>query len=188
MNRIALAAALAALAACSNPDNLVVGAILGGGNVPDATIASVGSAIEGTGNITDESGHQSQRQVILLSDIAGLCEALETDPNFLASPISGFSLLAMTEPPGMVGTFYPGATGSEAGFFVAGNAGGPVYGYPGVGGTVVINELDTQVQGTFDIEFVDTLGDEYEVYGNFQTTPCAAIAGAYLPSISIATE
>ncbi len=187
MKRLALAA-LGALAACSNPDNLVVGAILGNSTMPDATIASVGSAIEGTGNVTDESGNQSPRQVILLSDIPGLCQALSTDPNFLESPISGFSMLAMTVPPGMVGTFYPGATSSEAGFFVSGNAGGPVYGYPGVGGTVVINELDTIVEGTFDIEFVDAIGDEYEVYGNFKTTPCDAIANAFIPAISASAE
>ena len=42
------------------------------------------------------------------------------------------------------------------------------------GKTILVVEDDEQIRGQLAL----ILGDEYEVYGNFQTTPCAAIATA----------
>ena len=186
-SRLAICAVLSAVTAlgCSSPDNLVEGGILGTATLPNATIAVVGSALSATGNITDESGNTSPRQIVLLADAPNLCATLATDPTFLQSPTEAFTALVLTMPPGMVGTFYAGAASTEAGLYASAGNGNPVYGYPGVSGTIVVQGLGAPDEGTFDLEFDDTLGDQYEVYGNFKTTPCDALSTALIPSIEI---
>jgi hypothetical protein len=135
--------------------------------------------------ITDESGDQSPRAIILLSDQSDLCATLAADPQFLSTPTTSFTILALTVPPGDEGTFYAGAVGTEAGHFASGSAGGPVYGYPGLSGTIVVDEFDTRAQGTFDLEVADLSANEYEVYGQFKTEECDAIAGMFLPEVGL---
>jgi hypothetical protein len=170
---------------CGNPDNLVVGGVLGSGIVPNATITVVGSAISGTGNIADPNGSASPREFLLLSDVSNLCATLTANPDFLETPSSAFVLLVLSMPVGTVGTFYPGASGTEAGLYASAQLGGPVFGYPGVGGTVIVNHFDTQSDGNFDVLFIDTVNSETEVYGQFKTTQCDAIANALIPNIVV---
>lgn len=178
----ALVCSLLALG-CSSPDNLVVGGVLGDGMVPNATIATVGSAVSGLGTVTDVDGNSSPRALVLLSDQADLCAALEANPQLLGAPTSEFVVLALAVPAGMLGTFYPGSSNTEAGLFASAAPASNVYAYPGVSGTVALTEFDSLAQGTFDIEFADSTSTEVEVYGQFKAGRCDAIATAYIPEV-----
>lgn len=180
------------LLGCAAPENRVVGGILGGSGIPNANIPVVRSAISGFAQASDEAGHASGAQVVLLSDRRDLCEVLAQNPDLLELPSESFAVFELLLPPdasASSGELTLGALGTQANFVVAGGAGAPVYAFTAASGTVSLVAQPEEsadagspgLVGSFDTEVTDGAGNPYEVYGQFAAQPCDALAGAYIP-------
>jgi hypothetical protein len=181
--------ALAALCACGNPDNQVVGGLLGSGSVPNAVINDVASSIFGPGTATDLHGNTVATNVVLMTDQGDLCNKLAKDPNYLRSPTENFVALVMLSPQREVGTYYMGQTNIGALLLTTAAAGQTVYGFPAAnGGTINIASMHSapggMAEGNFAVQVYDPSNSQsslYTVYGQFKASECPAIANAYVP-------
>jgi len=185
----ALALAAAALAACGNPDNQVVGGLLGAGSVPNAVITDVGSAISAPVQATDLRGNLVARNAIILTDRGDLCAKLADYPDYLRAPIEPFVALVLLTPQRQVGTYYLGQTDIGALLLTTSGVGQTVYGFPGAsGGTIGIGQMNSSrggnAEGNFAMQVYDPSVQNsslYTVYGQFKTSECPALETAYVP-------
>jgi hypothetical protein len=183
------ALALGVLAACGNPDNQVVGGLLGAGSVPNAVITNVGSAISAPVNATDLRGNQLPRNAVILTDREDLCTKLAQYPDYLRAPIEPFVAVVLVTPQRQVGTYYLGQTDIGALLLTTSGVGQTVYGFPGAsGGTIGIGQLDSshggRAEGNFAMQVYDPsvqASSLYTVYGQFKTAECPALETAYVP-------
>ncbi len=173
--------------ACAAPGNRVVGGVLGSGSVPDAMIPTVRSAISGDAVVVDVNGNRTERRVVLLSNEPGLCAMLGAHPDLFESAPQGFVILALLFPRGSVGSIAVGPEGSEVDLFVSASAGSPIDVYLADSGSTSLDGLDggaaLALTGSFDVEITSSATTQVEVYGQFATEECAAIASAFIPRL-----
>src|ERR1041384_2024677 len=113
VQRTLLAAALA-LAACSNPDNLIIGGISPGPQTPLVVFDNINSAINGTVTLTDQNGNPTgQSAVVIISDRPQLCDRLKANPSYFRAPVEAFEAMILFMPPGFLGTFVIGRGGDQ---------------------------------------------------------------------------
>ena len=111
--RRVLALALAA-AACSNPDNLVVGGVGAGPETPLVIFDTINSAISGTVSLSDPNGNPtSQAAVVIISDRPDLCDVLKSNPSYFRTPVEAYEAMILIMPPGFLGTFVIGRGGDQ---------------------------------------------------------------------------
>lgn len=185
----AAALALCALAACGNPDNQVVGGLLGSGSVPNAVITRVGSAIFAPVNATDLRGNLVPRTAVVLTDREDLCAKLAQHPDYLRAPIEPFVAVVLLTPQRKVGTYYLGQTDIGALLLTTAGVGQTVYGFPGAsGGTIGVGQMNTNPGGSAEGNFAMQVYNPsvqtsslYTVYGQFKTSECPALETAYVP-------
>jgi hypothetical protein len=185
----ALAALACALSACGNPDNQVLGGLLGSGSVPNAVITNVGSAINAPVNATNLRGGTLPRNAVILTDQTDLCSKLASNPDYLRSPSEPFVALVMVTPQREVGTYYLGQTDIGAILLTTNGVGKSVYPFPGAsGGTISIGAMNSNpggnAEGSFGFQVYDPSvpnSSLYTVYGQFKTTECPALETAFVP-------
>jgi hypothetical protein len=183
-----LLAALA-LCACGNPDNQVVGGLLGAGSVPNAVIINVGSALFAPVSATDLRGNPVPRTAVILTDREDLCAKLAQNPDYLRAPVEAFVAMVLLTPQRKVGTYYLGQTDIGAVLLATSGPGQTVYPFPGSsGGTISIGQMNSSpggnVEGSFALQVYDPSVQAsalYTVYGQFKTSECPALETAYVP-------
>ena len=180
---------LACALACGNPDNQVVGGLLGAGSVPNAVITTVGSAIHAPVNATDLHGNLLPRNAVILTDRQGLCGKLAQFPDYLRAPIEPFVAVVLVTPQRQVGTYYVGQTDIGMLLLTTSGVAQSVYGFPSSsGGTIGIGQLSSspggRAEGNFAVQVYDpsqTNSSLYTVYGQFKSDECPALESAYVP-------
>lgn len=108
----AFVAAALALAACSNPDNLILGGVSPGPATPLVLFDNINSAISGTVTLTDANGNPTgQSEVVIISDRPNLCAVLKARPSYFRVPTEAYEALILFLPQGYLGTFVIGRGG-----------------------------------------------------------------------------
>ena len=184
-----LSAALSAcLAGCGNPDNQMIGGLLGSGSVPNALIADVRSAVHGPVTATDSSGRLIDRNLVVLSDHANFCAVITANPDYLRTPTEPFVVLLLLTPPREVGTYYIGQSEIGAMLLTTAGLGQRVFFFPGGIGTIGLGQLASRpggaAEGNFSLSVYDPSlpnSGVYGLYGQFKTTMCPGLASAYVP-------
>jgi hypothetical protein len=183
--------ALLLLAACSNPDNIVVGGIGADptNNIPVAFIDNVRSGVSFVGSYTDQNGNKSPRTIVVLSNTSGLCDQLGSHPDYFRKPPEAFVALIFFLPVDRVGTFFIGSSAGTAAELIAANLTAPVNPYfaPSTGRSyIALSDVaadGSNARGSFDLIFVDKQSppQPHEFYGRYKVGGCSALANALLP-------
>jgi hypothetical protein len=185
-----LTALLLCAAACGNPDNLVIGGISATATIPVALIDSVRSAISGIATRTDQSG---QRQVVILSNTAKLCDQLGAHTDYFRNPPEAYVAIIFYLPLDRLGTFYirrPGDPPGTDGEIVAASTGiapSPYFALgldQGLSSYVILTDVSPSggnAVGSFDLIFPDKVGSIHEFYGRFKVGSCPALQNVLLP-------
>jgi hypothetical protein len=184
MRRIA-PLAFAALCACGNPDNLVVGSYP---LDPSTTIAlpEVRSAIFGTAAVTVSAGQTQPMQVIIVSNASDLCTKLTAHPDYFHQNTEPSVSFVMWVVPDRIGDFMVGTTGTGS-EIVLGTSGvdagtpSPTRAFPAIIGDISIGQQDSQLQGGFDVAYLMPNGAGPEFVGRFKANPCTFPASIQLP-------
>src|SRR5947209_16400541 len=72
-----------ALAACSNPDNVILGGVGPGPQTPLVVFDNINSAISGLVTLSDAHGNAiSKSAVVIISDRPQLCDTLKANPAY----------------------------------------------------------------------------------------------------------
>jgi hypothetical protein len=183
MKRIA-PLAFAALCACGNPDNLVVGSFPLDSSTTIA-LPEVRSSIFGVAQVTVSPGTKQSMQVVVVSNASNLCDKLAANPGYFQSNTEPSVSFVMWVTPDKFGDFLipNGGVGSE---IVLGTS--PVDGgtpmqtrvFPTFTGDINVGLPDSQLPGAFDCIYLFPNGSQ-EFVGRFKANPCSSLAGATLP-------
>jgi hypothetical protein len=177
--------AFAALFACGNPDNLVIG------SYPldqSTTIAlpEVRSSLFGVAPVTVSAGQPAvQMQVVVLSNAVDLCTKLGAQPDYFHQNTEPSVSFLMWVPPDRIGDFLIGTSnsGSEIVLGTSGvdaGAPSPTRAFPAIAGDINVGQQDSQLQGGFDVAYL-LGGSAGEYVGRFKANPCAALSTTTLP-------
>jgi hypothetical protein len=186
-----------ALAACSNPSNILIGnAVPAGPTWPLIAFNGLNSVIGGQVALSDPAGNPTGEQawVIVMSDTTSLCHQMATDPNYFRHSKAPYNAILFFIPAGRLGTFIVGRPGDEGTFAeLIGSVGTPAGATPkptapfqSLSGSIiaVTNFENGNANGNFDVGMIDPLNSSpapFEFTGSYQAIGCPAFATILLP-------
>jgi hypothetical protein len=176
--------AFAALCACGNPDNLVVGSFPLNSSTTIG-LPEVRSAIFGVAPVTVSPGQVVNMQVVVLSNASDLCTKLGAHPDYFHQNTEPSVSFVMWVKPDSIGDFLIPTDNSGSEIVLGTSAVGattasPTLSFPAVAGDINVGQQDSQLQGGFDCAYFIN-GGAPEYVGRFKANPCATLAGAQLP-------
>ena len=186
-----LAAALVALAACGNSDNLIVGGVSSGTTTPEILFDNINTSIHGVATMRDTNGNPigDPMAVVIMSDKPGLCQKLQSTRDYFRNAPEAYEALILVVRRDYVGTFFVGRTSDPgtAGEIVA--ASGPQVTTPfhALDGSYIAltewSDTGGNAMGSFNMLFDDPYGGVtgHPFYGQYKTQFCPNLEGLLLP-------
>jgi hypothetical protein len=184
-----------ALAACSNPADLLIGAPIPSGETwPPIQFQDLRSIIGAQVNLSDPVGNPTgdTAWLVVISDQNDLCTTLATDPNYFRRMDVVNNALLLFVPAGRLGTFIIGRISDDGTFGELVASGGPTDA-GAIAQTTPFEAIESSYialtnwdngnsNGSFDLFLSDPLNIQtYEYTGTFEAGACPALATVLVP-------